>query len=73
MTMNVKCLAEAIILQSLEDLWNPEYRDESREFFEGDGFKICSELAGIDSMKQFKILHLVGGRKYGEAAKLYGA
>ncbi len=31
--MNIKALAEAVILQSLEDLWNAAHRTESIEFF----------------------------------------
>ena len=58
--MSVRSLAEAVILQSLEDLWNPSYREESREFFEGSGFKMCAEIAGMDSMKQHKILYILG-------------
>jgi hypothetical protein len=56
-----KSLAEAIILQSMEDLWSPEYRRESMDFFKGDGFKICAEIADLNINKQSKILHLVGG------------
>lgn len=62
--MGVKNLAEAIILQSLEDIWNPACRKESIEFFKGDGFKIYAELAGLDYVKRFSILFLLGGNKY---------
>src|SRR5512143_3025437 len=40
-------LAEAIILQSIEDLWNPVCKKGSLMFFQGDGFALCSEIAGI--------------------------
>jgi hypothetical protein len=56
-----KSLAEAIILQSMEDLSILEYRRESMEFFSGDGFKICADIADININKQSKILLLVGG------------
>ncbi len=59
-----KNLAEAVILQSMEDLWHPSYKEESREFFEGDGFKICAEIAGLNSMKKFKCIHLMGGKTH---------
>ena len=59
--MGYKSLAEAVILQSMEDLWNPSHRDESKDFFEGDGFRICAEIAGMNSTKQNNILHLLGG------------
>lgn len=61
--MSIKHLAEAVILQSLEDVWDPDYTSGSMEFFEGDGFKICADIAEINRFKQNKILHLLGGRK----------
>ena len=62
-----KSLAEAVILQSLEDLCNPQHRKESRDFFEGDGFKVFAEIADLHTLKKYKIIHLTGGRKYGRA------
>ena len=56
-----KSLAEAIILQSMEDLWNSDYRKESVEVFRGDGFRICDEIADLNINKQFRIIHLMGG------------
>lgn len=56
-----KDLAEAIILQSMEDLYIPEYRKDSIDFFRGEGFKICAEVAGLNINKQLNILHYVGG------------
>lgn len=56
-----KDLAEAIILQSMEDLYIPEYRKESIEFFRGEGFKICAEVADLNMNKKLSILHYVGG------------
>lgn len=67
----IKNLAEAIILQSLEDLWHPDAKSGSRRFFEGSGFKICSEIAGLDTIKQYKILHKVGGRSHGRNLGLH--
>ena len=71
--MGCRSLAEAVILQSLEDLWNPVYGNESKEFFEGDGFKIFAEIAGLTSLKKYKIVHLVGGKKHGRAIRVPGA
>lgn len=62
--MSIRNLAEAVILQSLEDLWNPQFMDESRDFFEGEGFRMTSEIAGINSLEQAKILHLLKGRRH---------
>jgi hypothetical protein len=61
--MGFRNLAEAVILQSLEDLWYPVHRKESREFFEGEGFKIYAKIAEIDSLRKFKIIHLTGRRR----------
>ncbi len=71
--MGYRSLAEAIILQSLEDLWNPSYEKESRRFFEGDGFKIYSEIAGLNLLKKKKIIHLIGGRKYDGTDRIHRA
>jgi len=71
--MGYKSLAEAVILQSMEDLWNPSHRDESKNFFEGDGFKICAEIAGMNSTKQYKFIHLLGGEPYVRTNKTQSA
>ena len=58
-------LAEAIILQSIEDLWDPRCKRGSRIFFEGVGFVLCSEIAGISSVKQLAMFKMLAnaGRK----------
>jgi hypothetical protein len=61
-TRVLKNLAEAIILQSLEDIWSPAFNKESRDFFSGKGFKICSEIAGLDAIRQLKVINLMGGK-----------
>jgi hypothetical protein len=71
--MGYKSLAEAVILQSMEDLWNSSHKDESKDFFEGDGFKICAEIAGMDSIKQFKFIHLLGGKTHVRTIKSHNA
>ena len=68
-----KSLAEAVILQSIEDLWSPSHRDESKDFFEGDGFKICAEIAEMNSIKQFKFLYLLGGKTHARTSKSHNA
>ena len=59
------CLAEAIMLQSMEDIWKPDLKEESLNFFNGEGFIICAEIAGIDRVKQHKIRQMLpqSGRK----------
>ncbi len=71
--MGYKSLAEAVILQSIEDLWSPSHKNESKNFFEGDGFKICAEIAGMNSLKQYKFLHLLGGKTHAGTNKSYSA
>ncbi len=55
-------LAEAVILQSLEDIWVLEHKDECRNFFGGDGFKIYAGITRLDTITKLKILHLLGGK-----------
>jgi len=61
--MGYRSLAEAVILQSLEDLSDPRHRAESREFFGGDGFKIYGDIAELTSFNKIKIIHLAKGGK----------
>jgi len=60
--MGYRSLAEAVILQSLEDLSDPRHRDESREFFGGEGFKLCGDIAALTVRSKLKIIHLAKGR-----------
>ncbi len=59
--MSVKGLAEGIILQSIEDLWDDNVRAESIDFFAGKEFSICAEIAGMNLSDQLKVLNLVKG------------
>ena len=52
-------LAEAVILQSIEDLWNPVCKRGSLMFFGGDGFELCSEIAGIRYIRQLAMLRML--------------
>lgn len=72
-TRVIKNLAEAIILQSMEDIWVPAYKDESRDFFRGKGFKICSEIAGLDTIRQYKVINLIGGKGNGRHIRVHRA
>jgi len=56
---HARSLAEAVILQSIEDLWNPACKRGSMMFFEGDGFVLCSEIAGISYIKQLAMLRML--------------
>lgn len=71
--MGVRNLAEAVILQSIEDLWDPVYCKESKTFFSGDAFSICSEIAGLDSINKLKLLLFLEGNHHGKFNKLHRA
>jgi hypothetical protein len=55
----VRSLAEGIILQAMEDLWDNDHHQESANFFKGDGFNICAALARIDMKQRHQIMRMV--------------
>ena len=55
----IKVLAEAVLLQSLEDLWIDEERHKCIDFFSGEEFHICSKIAGLGSNDKLKMLLMV--------------
>lgn len=57
--MGARKLAEAIILQGLDDLSDSRYRSESIDFFTGEGFEVCAGMAGLDIEEKLKIMSLV--------------
>jgi hypothetical protein len=62
----LKALAEAVILQAVEDLWSETHRKESLEFFEGEGFRHCADLAGMRVVERLKLIRML--RKLNAAA-----
>jgi hypothetical protein len=58
-TRQERKLAEAIILQAVEDLWSPVYRRESIEFFTGEGFAICSRIVGMGLYEKLRLVQLI--------------
>ena len=56
----LRILGEAIILQSLEDLWNDDQRADSLNFFRGEGFSLCASIAGIGTVDQLRLLRMTG-------------
>jgi hypothetical protein len=54
--MGLRNLAEAIILQSLEDIWSEEHRTESVDFICGERFRLCAQMAGMDTAEQIDLL-----------------
>lgn len=57
--MGMKKLAEGIIMQSIEDLWDTCERKKCEQFFVGEGVSICSELAGMSLYDEVKLFNLV--------------
>jgi hypothetical protein len=60
--MGLKALAEAIILQSADDFMDEHRQKEDIAFFGGEGFRICSEIAGMDHSDQCAFLNLLRRR-----------
>ena len=58
-SVNTRGLAESIILQSFEDLWAKNFRKESENFFTGDTFCLCAEIAGMSTLDQIKMRTMV--------------
>jgi hypothetical protein len=57
--MAIQHLAEAIILQSIEDLWDVQQRKYCVAFFEGEGFHLCAGTAGITMFHRRRLLKLI--------------
>jgi len=59
----IKCcaqkLAESIIIQSIEDLWDRNRWAESVTFFTGKRFSICAGIAGMDFHAQVRLLEMI--------------
>jgi|GEM_PF-3390365 len=55
----VEALAEAMILQAIEDLWSKAHRQKSIEFFTGSGFNQCADMAGMTVIDRLRVLKLL--------------
>ena len=55
----IRALAEAVILQSIEDLWSKTKRKKSIEFFMGDGFSLCADMAGMKVVERLRLLRML--------------
>ena len=53
----VQNLMEGIILQSIEDLWIAGEEDGCINFFRGEGFVICADIAGMNLHDQVLLLN----------------
>jgi hypothetical protein len=58
-SLKLKSFGESIILQSIEDLWNPLHRKQSIRFFKGKGFGFCAEIAGMGRESRDGIMSLL--------------
>jgi hypothetical protein len=58
--MNIRNIAELIILQCIEDLWNERESSGSADFFAGEGFPLCAGIAGMNLNDQGRLLNMVG-------------
>lgn len=57
--MGIRNRAEAIILQSVEDLYDKRQERDCLTFFRGEGFDISAGLAGLNVKDQRKLLELI--------------
>lgn len=57
--MGLKGLAEGIILQSIDDLWDKHHKEDCISFFKGKGFRDCAEMAGMSTSDQIQLLNFV--------------
>jgi hypothetical protein len=56
---SLKSLAEAVILQSIEDLWSKTHQNESVEFFTGEGFRHCADMAGMGVVDRLRLIRML--------------
>lgn len=61
--LRLKTLAEAVILQAMEDLWSDAHREKSIEFFEGNGFHYFASLAGMGAVERLRLGKMLGRLK----------
>ncbi len=57
----IRNLAEAVILQSIEDLWDKSQKSNCIGFFMGEGFHIYARIAGIKLSDRMELLRLISG------------
>ena len=54
-----KKLSEAILLQSLEDLFSGRHRLEALKFFAGEEFKVCASIIGLSAEDNKRLFEIV--------------
>jgi hypothetical protein len=59
--MGTRALAEAVIMQSICDLWKPDQKRDSIKFFKGMWFDRYSFLAGMESSEKNRLIRILAG------------
>ncbi len=57
--MGLRDLSEAIILQSAADLLGGPHKEEALEFFSGEGFRMCAEMAKMGHDDKLTFLEML--------------
>jgi hypothetical protein len=57
--MGLRDLSEAIILQSASDLLGKPSDEETLQFFTGEGFRICAEMAKLSHDDKLNFLNML--------------
>jgi hypothetical protein len=57
--MTLRELAERIILQAIEDLYDYNQRKDCLSFFQSKDFAFCAEMARMDVASQVRLLDFV--------------
>lgn len=70
--MDTRALAEAVILQGIEDLWDEKHRKESISLFSSKDFSILADLARMSPEERLTILKMVRNIK-GSAITRYAS
>jgi len=55
----IQALAEAVILQAIEDLFESSEIKKSIDFFKGENFTLCAETAGLSTLEQMRIIRML--------------
>jgi hypothetical protein len=68
--LQAKKIAEAIILQAIEDLWSPIHKQESIEFFTGEGYALCAQILDMGLIEKLKIIQIIKKAQKKEAIQV---
>lgn len=69
----IQSLAEAVILQSIEDLFDPSQRKKSIDFFKSENFNLCAEIAGLSAVDQIRIIRMLFNKEIVERLRLFNS